>query len=121
MAHVRLINPPSLFDPTEHLYSHVSVVENPSRLIHVAGQIAVDKDGNTPEDTVAQAKLALSNLRACLEAAGASVRDICNLTVYSTDTDAPIWGEIGKFLTDDDGSHLPPAAVIPVPKLGAPQ
>ncbi|KAJ5811540.1 hypothetical protein N7474_007841 [Penicillium riverlandense] len=123
MNGISLINPSSLLDPTQHLYSHVSVIENPARLIRVAGQVGIDREGKTPTYFEAQTRLALSNAHECLKAAGATIRNITYMTIYVADynPEVPIWGAIQEFLTDKDGIHLPPAALIPVPMLGSPE
>jgi len=119
---ISLINPSSLFDPTQHLYSHVSVIENPARLIRTV-QVGIDGEGKTPADLEAQARLALANVHECLKAAGATIRNITFVTIYVADynPEVPIWGAIQEFMTDKDGIHLPPAALIPVPMLATPE
>lgn len=123
MSIIRFLNPDSLPDPSDYLYSHVSVVEGPARIIHTAGQVATDKEGKTPEGIEDQFKLCLNNIKDCLAKADATVRDIYTMTIYVVDytPDLPIWGPLGEFLTDNEGIHLPPAALIPVPCLALPK
>ncbi len=56
-------------------------------LIMLAGQVAVDVDGNTVgvNDMKAQTRQVYENIKAALEAAGAGMEDIVRLTVYITD------------------------------------
>jgi enamine deaminase RidA (YjgF/YER057c/UK114 family) len=72
------------------LYSHVVVVEGAHRQIFVAGQLARDKDGNCvgKGDMRRQIEQVGENIKACLEAAGASLADIVKTTTYVTDMDA---------------------------------
>ena len=52
-------------------------------LVFVAGQIAIDPaTGEMPEGIAAQTRLALRNLGAVLEAAGASLADVVKTTVF---------------------------------------
>lgn len=70
------------------LYSHVVSVE-PRRLIFVSGQLARDKDGRIvgAGDMRAQLQQTLENLKAALEAAGASLSDLVRTNTYVTDID----------------------------------
>lgn len=70
------------------LYSHVVSVE-PRRLIFVSGQLARDKDGRVvgAGDMRAQLRQTLENVKAALEAAGASLSDLVRTNTYVTDID----------------------------------
>jgi len=70
------------------LYSHVVSVE-PRRLIFISGQLARDKDGRIvgAGDMRAQLRQTLENLKAALEAAGASLSDLVRTNTYVTDID----------------------------------
>ena len=86
------IQPPGMNVRTiggEALYSHVVTVEGGGRVVHVAGQVARDMDGNTvgKGDMRAQIEQVGRNLEACLKAAGASLADIVKTTTYVTDID----------------------------------
>ena len=73
------------------LYSQVMVVEvGGTRHIYVAGQVPRDKDGNSvgKGDMRAQIEQVGENIKAALEAAGASLADIVKTTTYVTDMDA---------------------------------
>ena len=64
---VEFKNPPELSKPNG--YSHVVIV-NHGRLIFVAGQVGMDKDGKIAGDFAAQAKQAFANLKVALAAVG---------------------------------------------------
>jgi enamine deaminase RidA (YjgF/YER057c/UK114 family) len=70
------------------LYSHVVSVE-PKRLIFISGQLARDKNGNIAGrgDMRAQMKQTFENLKAALEAAGATLNDLVRTNTYVTDID----------------------------------
>ena len=55
--------------------------------IYVAGQLPVDRDGNTigGRDVGAQTRQVLTNVRALVEAAGGELVDVVKTTVYLTD------------------------------------
>jgi enamine deaminase RidA (YjgF/YER057c/UK114 family) len=68
------------------LYSHVVVVEG-RRCIFISGQLARDRQGNVvgPGDMRAQIRQVGENIKAALEAAGASLNDLVKTTTYVTD------------------------------------
>ena len=68
------------------LYSH-AVSVTPSRLIFIAGQLARDKNGQPVGigDMRVQLRQTLENLKAAVEAAGASLGDIVRTNTYVTD------------------------------------
>jgi len=55
--------------------------------IYVAGQLPVDREGNTvgAGDVAAQTRQVLTNVQALVEAAGATMQDVVKTTVYLTD------------------------------------
>lgn len=80
-------------------------------MLFVSGQIALDAEGNLvgPDDFEAQAVQALDNLKAMLEAGGASLEDLMMINVYVTDMDnRPIFARVrdGYFRAN------PPASTI---------
>lgn len=80
----RFINPETLARPTG--YSHV-VETKGSRTIYIAGQIALDHQGNLVglNDMRAQAEQVFQNLQAALAAVEASFDDVVKLTYYVVD------------------------------------
>ena len=57
-------------------------------LVFVAGQIPLDPaTGAMPGDIAEQTRLALTNVRAVVEAAGGSLADVVKTTVFLTDLD----------------------------------
>src|SRR5262245_26682652 len=67
-------------------YSHVVEVKG-GRTLYIAGQIALDKDGNLVGrgDFRAQVKQVFENLKARLEEGGAAFKDVVKLNYYVTD------------------------------------
>jgi enamine deaminase RidA (YjgF/YER057c/UK114 family) len=68
-------------------YSHG--VAAAGRLVAIAGQVAMDEDGELvgPSDPKAQADRVFENLRRVLAAAGASFADVIKLGIFVTDID----------------------------------
>ena len=63
-------------------YSHGIEVPPNARWLHISGQVAVDKDGKTPERFEDQVQLVFDNLRAVLAQAGMSPKDLVKVNVY---------------------------------------
>ncbi len=74
---------------SEPLFPHAVSVAG-GRVVFVSGQLALDKDGNTvgKGDMRAQLRQVGENLKASLEAAGATLDDIVKTNTYVTDMDA---------------------------------
>ena len=62
-------------------FSHASIA-SPGSVVHFAGQIGVDADGNHPEGLAAQTEQTLRNLVDTIEGCGVSVADLAKLTMY---------------------------------------
>jgi enamine deaminase RidA (YjgF/YER057c/UK114 family) len=67
-------------------YTHVVEVAG-GRTIYIAGQVALDRSGNVVGrgDFCAQTQQAFENLKAALEASGASFKDVIKLNNYVVD------------------------------------
>jgi enamine deaminase RidA (YjgF/YER057c/UK114 family) len=80
------INPPELGTPPS--YSQVVDV-SAGRIIFIAGQTALDRDGNVvgKNDFAAQAAQVFSNLAIALQASGCTAANLVKLTVFLTDMD----------------------------------
>lgn len=81
---VRFINPPTVAPPTG--YTHVVEVTQ-GRMVFISGQIALDSSGNLVgrDDVAAQAHQVFANLRAALEAVGASFAHLVKCNYYLLD------------------------------------
>ena len=78
----RLINPPG----TEAIYRswHFSQAVRVGDMVFVSGQVGMDDKG-VAEGIEAQARAALGNLKRVLEAAGATLGDVVELTTFHVD------------------------------------
>ncbi len=119
---VTRINPETLYDSVRYGFSHASLQEG-GRTLHLAGQVAWDKDYSVVggADLGLQTRQALANLKAVLEAAGATPADIVRLRTYvvdhSPDKLGPVLGEVGAFFGD---GTPPPNTFLGVPALALP-
>lgn len=87
-----VINPAEMWDAGPRSYSHVVKVTQPQSLIFVAGLAAVDKDINIVADDIeGQTRAIFENLRIELAAAGATLDDVVDMTVYLTEVNAHKW------------------------------
>ena len=118
-AQVKRTNPPALSKPTG--YTHVVEVPGPAKMVFIAGQIALDKDGNVvgAGDMKAQAEQVFRNLEAALAAAGAKFTDVVKMNTYVTDMDkAPAVREVrAKYF----GEATPASTLVQVVKLARPE
>jgi enamine deaminase RidA (YjgF/YER057c/UK114 family) len=119
---VTRINPETLYDSVRYGFSHASLQEG-GRTLHLAGQVAWDKDYSVVggADLGLQTRQALANLKAVLEAAGATPADIVRLRTYvvdhSPDKLGPVLGEVGAFFGD---GTPPPNTFLGVQALALP-
>jgi enamine deaminase RidA (YjgF/YER057c/UK114 family) len=82
-ADTRFINPDNMFVPPG--YTQVVETTGPGRIVYIAGQMGIDKDGRLPGDFRAQAIQTFENLRSALAAVGGSMDDIVKLNNYLLD------------------------------------
>ncbi|MFF8101306.1 RidA family protein [Streptomyces sp. NPDC014986] len=111
------VNPPGLAPPAG--FSH-AVVATGSRLVFLAGQTALDADGEVAGDTLPeQFTRALANLLAALRAAGGTPADLARVTVYATDVGAyrSHARELGRVWRELAGRDYPAMAVVEVVRL----
>ena len=80
------INPDSMYNSVQFGFSH-AVESVGSRLLHLAGQVAWDHDGELvgPGDLAAQARQCFANLTEVLASCGASAGNVVRLRTYVVD------------------------------------
>lgn len=95
-------------------YTHV-VQATGSRIVFIAGQVALDKDGNVvgAGDLAKQTEQVFQNLQACLASAGATFADVTKTTTfivgYQAARDRATVGAVRqKYLSADN----PPASTL---------
>lgn len=82
--------------------------------VFCSGTVGIDPDtGQVPEGIEAQTELALRNLSAILEAAGASMADVVKTTIFYADVDDfPTLNEVyARFMPDPPPARSAPANV----------
>jgi len=106
----RFVNPPALSTPRG--YSHVVEVPTGSRLVYIAGQVALDSAGRLvgAGDFRAQATQVFENLRHALDAVGATFGDVVKLNYYVLDaTQVPALREVRDRYVS---AAAPPASTL---------
>ncbi|WP_412049560.1 RidA family protein [Hoeflea sp. Naph1] len=99
------VNPTTMYNATQFGFSH-AVASEGRRMLHLAGQVAWDKDNNLvgSGDLRAQAAQAFANLKEVLAAEGASAANVVRLRTYvvnySPDQLEIIGPAIGVFYGD---------------------
>ncbi len=118
-AQVKRTNPPTLSKPTG--YTHIVEVNGPGKTIYIAGQIALDRDGNVvgAGNMKAQAEQVFKNLETALAAAGAKFTDVVKMNTFITDMDqAPAVREVrARYF----GDTTPASTLVQVVKLARPE
>ncbi|MEU9997784.1 RidA family protein [Streptomyces sp. NPDC050848] len=110
-------NPAELSPPTG--FSH-AVTATGSRLVVLAGQTSLDRDGKVVGETLPeQFETALTNLLTALRHAGGSPADLARVTVYATDIAdyRRHAAELGRIWRRLAGRDYPAMAVIGVVRL----
>src|SRR5215213_7089615 len=74
-------NPETIAAPLGR-YVHQIEIENPQKLLFIAGQVGMRPDGSVPEDAVDQLAVALENVLRNIEAAGMDASDLVKITTY---------------------------------------
>ena len=114
------INPAELARPSG--FSHAVAVAG--RMVFLAGQTGVDRDGNVAEGgVVPQFERALTNVLTALGAAGGLPSDLVSLTVYLTDMAGyqAHGKEIGAVWRRLAGTEYPAMAAVGVTRLWLPE
>jgi enamine deaminase RidA (YjgF/YER057c/UK114 family) len=83
VSQTRFINPDALQKPPG--YTHVVEATAPGRLVYVAGQLGLDRDGRMSSDFRLQAVQTFENLKNALAAVGAQFKDVVKLNNYLVD------------------------------------
>jgi enamine deaminase RidA (YjgF/YER057c/UK114 family) len=114
-ATARFLNPGTMHRPTG--YTHVVEVVD-GRPVSVSGQVALDSTGALvgPGDIRAQARQVFDNLRAALEAVGATFEQVVKLNYYLVDaTQMPVVREVRDVYLDPE--RLPASTAVEVRRL----
>jgi len=112
---IQRINPPGMTQPTA--YSHVVRHDN---LLFMAGQVALDADGNVvgAGDMQAQVRQVLENMRTVLASQGADFSNIVKITIYTTDIDA--YRQTGDIREEYWQGIAPASTLVQIERLARP-
>jgi len=112
---IERINPEGMTQPTA--YSHLVKVEN---LLFIAGQVAVDGDGNIvgEGDMSAQVRQVLENLQTVLASQGADFSNVVKVNIFTTDIDS--FRESSAVRREYLGDHPPTSTLVQIERLARP-
>lgn len=117
MAPLKLINPPG----TEAIYESYKFSQAvvAGGRVDVAGQVGLGPDLSIPDDVEDQARNAFQNLKRVLEAAGSSLENVTQLTMYLTDIADS--AAVNKVFAEFFPERYPARTVVQVAALVLPQ
>ena len=113
-------NPASVAPPMKPHYSN-SIRTESGPLLFIAGQVALDADGNLvgEGDIRAQATQVIENIKAIVEANGGGLADIAQVTVYVRDIEA--FNSISDIRARYFPAAGPASAIVEVSALAWPE
>jgi 2-iminobutanoate/2-iminopropanoate deaminase len=110
---MRPIQPRSMSVPRGHYTPGFAA----NGFVFVSGQLPMDPATGTviSGDAAAQTERALRNVELILEAAGSSLDQVVQMTIYIPDGE--LWGEVNATYARIMGGHRPSRAIVPVSPL----
>ena len=112
---IERINPEGMTQPTS--YSHLVKFD---RLMFIAGQVAVDGEGNVigEGDMTAQVRQVLENMQSVLTSEGADFSDVVKINIFTTDIDE--FRKSGEVRREFFGEHAPTSTLVQIVSLARP-
>ena len=99
--------------------SHYCHVVRADRHVWVSGSVGMQDDGNVPESTVDQFRIAMASIDACLKHAGAQPRHVVKVTIFMTNvSERPL---INPLRIEYFGEHRPASTLVEVSALVDPR
>jgi enamine deaminase RidA (YjgF/YER057c/UK114 family) len=92
-------------------------------MVFISGQVSMDKEGRlvAAGDFAAQARQVYANLRAALEGAGATPRDVVKLTTYVVDYKPELRAQLAEARAGVFGTaELPASTLVGIQALAEP-
>jgi enamine deaminase RidA (YjgF/YER057c/UK114 family) len=119
MSQIRFINPQALGRPPG--YTHVVEITAPGRIVYIAGQLGVDRNGKVGSDFRQQAVQTFENLKSALGAVGAEFRHVVKLNNYLVDrANLPTFREVrDSYLPADNRPASTTIAISGLARDGA--
>jgi enamine deaminase RidA (YjgF/YER057c/UK114 family) len=114
---MRRVDPPGLFPAAPY---HYATVVGPGDLVFAAGACPLTETGEVVDgpDIPAQARRCIANLRAALDAAGASFDDVLKSTVYVVASGQADLVSAWEVVAEAFGDARPPSSLLGVSVLG---
>ena len=112
---IERINPDGMTQPTS--YSHLVKFD---RLLFIAGQVALDAEGNVvgEGDMTAQVHQVLKNLQSVLASEGADFSDVVKINIFTTDIDE--FRRSGEVRREFFGEYAPTSTLVQIVRLARP-
>jgi enamine deaminase RidA (YjgF/YER057c/UK114 family) len=119
VSQIRFINPEALGKPPG--YTHVVEATAPGRIVYIAGQLGVDREGKISSDFRLQAVQTFENLKNALAAVGAQFQHVVKLNNYFVDMKyLPIFRQVrDSYLADKDRPASTTIAISGLAREGA--
>jgi enamine deaminase RidA (YjgF/YER057c/UK114 family) len=119
VSDIRFINPDALQKPPG--YTHVVEATTPGRLVYIAGQLGVDRDGKLSSDFRLQAVQTFENLKNALAAVGAQFNHVVKFNNYLIDVKyLPIYRQVrDSYLPDHNRPASTTIAISGLAREGA--
>lgn len=112
---IERINPQGMTQPTaySHLVKH-------GDLMFIAGQVALDGEGNVigDGDMIAQYRQALENMKTVLASEGADFSNVVKITIFTTDIDE--FRKTGELRSEYFGNNAPASTLVQIERLARP-
>jgi enamine deaminase RidA (YjgF/YER057c/UK114 family) len=119
MSKTRFINPGTLSKPPG--YSQVVEATGPARLVYIAGQLGMDREGKFSSDFRLQAIQTFENLKAALAAVGGQFQHVLKMNNYLIDMKyLPIFRQVrDSYLADENRPASTTIAISGLAREGA--
>jgi enamine deaminase RidA (YjgF/YER057c/UK114 family) len=119
VSEIRFINPDALQKPPG--YTHVVEATTPGKLVYIAGQLGVDRDGKLSSDFRLQAVQTFENLKNALAAVGAKFEHVVKFNNYLIDVKyLPIYRQVrDSYLPDRNRPASTTIAISGLAREGA--
>jgi enamine deaminase RidA (YjgF/YER057c/UK114 family) len=119
VSQTRFINPEALSKPPG--YTHVVEATAPGRIVYIAGQLGMDRNGKVAGDFRLQAVQTFENLKHALAAVGARFQDVVKLNNYLVDLKyLPIFRQVREsYLADANRPASTTIAISGLAREGA--
>jgi len=119
VSQTRFINPDTLSKPPG--YTHVVEATTPGRIVYIAGQLGIDREGKLSSDFRLQAVQTFENLKNALAAVGGQFQHVVKLNNYFVDMKyLPTFRQVrDSYLADKDRPASTTLAISGLAREGA--